>query len=309
MKPNNFIDFDAETFMSENNIAYAEQVSNVGSDWIGVETCPMCGAGNFHFAINKESKLGSCWVCAENCSPPKMIMLMLDTDWSTSYKILNKYSEKVIQHMPRKNADLVKYPSDIMDLNKSGKAYLKKRMFNPETIEKEYGVKQTGPVSYLKAGGLKIDFRFRLMIPMYMNHELISYTARAIGKNETRYQNPNIEACKITPSSAVYNIDSVKNKCIIVEGVTDVWRMGKEVVSLQGVKYTPKQVRFLAEKRLEKTFVMYDPNAEKEALKLANSLSGLCGEINIVTLQTKCDPAELSDFEALKIKHQLLGNI
>jgi DNA primase len=307
-KTNTFIDFDAESFLSDNDVGFAEQVKNVGSGWIGIEECPICGTGGYHFAINKESKIGTCWVCGESCSPPKMISLYLNIDIRDAYKILNKYSGKIIEYKSRYAGKDVISPTDLFKVDSIGERYLKKRKYDVERIIKKYKIQQTGPTSFLKLEEHKIDFRFRLFVPIYMNREFVSYVGRDLTeKSKNRYQNPIIEACKVTPSSCIYNIDTVKEDCIIVEGVTDVWRLGDGSVSMQGVKTTPKQIKFLAEKKLNKVFILFDLNANREANKLANSLSGLCKEISIVTMSETSDPGELSDFDALKLKHQLLG--
>ena len=308
MKKNKYIDFDVTKFLNEYNISYSEGVKNVGTGWVGLDTCPFCEATGYHFAINTEHKGGNCWVCGATCNPLGLIKKTLNVPIHEAYNIIGKFCNDIVDYVDRKPSKEVMFPSGMNDIDIIGINYLRRRNYNHVQIIKDYGIKQTGAVSNLVTEGSQQNFKQRIIVPIIMNHEVVSYTARDMtDKSDKRYLNPVIEAVQISPASAIYNIDTVKDKCIIVEGVTDVWRMGKETISLQGVKHTAAQVCFLAEKRLKQIYVMYDINAEKEALKLANSLSGVTGSVDIVALNTASDPGELSDFEALKIKHQLLG--
>ena len=49
-------DFDITQFLEDHDIGFRTGVKNVGIGWIGVETCPFCGVGGYHFGININSK-------------------------------------------------------------------------------------------------------------------------------------------------------------------------------------------------------------------------------------------------------------
>ena len=139
-----------------------------------------------------------------------------------------------------------------------------------------------------------------------MFNELVSYTARDFtGKREPKYKHPFLEATIIPPSSCIYNIDTVKDKCIILEGGTDVWRMGDETISLQGIETTKEQVRYLSEAGIKKAVIMFDSGKDDKARKLGYALSSVIPEIKIASLDSG-DPGELSEEDAIKIKHELL---
>jgi hypothetical protein len=138
-----------------------------------------------------------------------------------------------------------------------------------------------------------------------MYRKLVSYTARDYTeRRDPRYQHPFLEACIIPPSSAVYNIDTVKDKCIIFEGPTDVWRWGAGTVSIQGIEYTKEQLRFLVEKDIEQCWIGFDAGKEDKAEKLGAQLEPFFPQVNILSFKHG-DPAEVSTENALKIKHHL----
>ena len=58
--------FDLVSFLENNNINYKLEGKNIGTEWIGIETCVSCGASNFHAALHKTNKTFTCWVCKES---------------------------------------------------------------------------------------------------------------------------------------------------------------------------------------------------------------------------------------------------
>lgn len=147
------------------------------------------------------------------------------------------------------------------------------------------------------------DFKFRIIVPIYQKYELVAYVGRDVtGKSEMKYKNSPIEESKIPVKECLYNLDTIKDRAIIVEGVTDVWRLGNECVATFGTQYTKAQVSLLS--GLKKAFVLYDADASKQAEKLGNDLSSIVDSVEVLTLDSG-DPADLSPTEALKLKSYL----
>lgn len=302
-----FEQFDLIKFFDHYDISYTEHGKNIGSQWVGLDECPFCGISNNHFACNLVSKMFSCWGCGERGNPFKLIKALLQISFSDSIVIIKKFYNGDLEFIPAETGNDVIMPSDVLDLQMSGANYLKSRGFNPFHIRDKFKVKQTGALSFLNHEGKKSNFKHRLIIPIFMNRELVSFTGRDYtNKQIPKYKHVFIEACIIPPSSCLYNIDTVTDSCIIVEGPTDVWRLGDGVISLQGIQHTKEQIRFLAEKNLKKAVVFFDAGKEEEATKLAKILTGFISDVNVAYLD-KGDPGELSDINAVQIKHQLLS--
>ena len=147
---------------------------------------------------------------------------------------------------------------------------------------------------------------FCIFAPIIMNNKIVSYVAcDTTGKKELKYDNLSVENSIISPKHCLYNIDSVKEggSALIVEGLTDDWRMGSGCVATLGTQYTEEQIELLLRKRVKKAFIMYDAEALEEAFKLSDDLYGLM-EVEILELDDG-DPADLTDEEAWEIKRSL----
>ena len=289
------------------HIEYTEHGKNVGSGWVGLKVCPICGITGNHLGINIQSEYWHCWGCGGKGNPVNLIKEILKININETLEIIKKFYNGALEFNIKETGDKVILPSNVTELCQSGGDYLKSRGFNPIYIRDKYQVQQTGMSSKVSLGEITSDFSYRIIIPIWMNRKLVSYTGRDYtGLREPKYKHSFIEACIIPPSSCIYGIDFVKDKAIIVEGPTDVWRMGDGTISLQGIQWTREQLVYLSEKNLKKAVVLYDSGKEEEATKLANILTGFIPVVQVAYLEED-DPGNLSDIEALKIKYQLIG--
>lgn len=301
-----FQDFDIIAFLDDYDIGYTQTGKNVGNNWIGLETCPFCGASGWHFGVNMQSKGFACWVCPEGKGGlPKLIEHLLNIPKREVYEILNKYSGKILDYTIRESGTKLILPSKLKPLGRQALKYLKNRNYNHEIIKK-YHLQETGNFSEVTIGEHVQDFKYRIFIPFYVKRELVTYTARDYTNvREPKYRHPVLEAAIIPPASCIYNIDKVKERAIILEGPTDVWRMGDNTLSIQGKTATKEQIRLLAELRLKKLIILLDAEAANEADALANSLYGCADSVQVAYLE-KGDPGELDEIDVIKIKHKLL---
>jgi len=193
-------------------------------------------------------------------------------------------------------------------LNAIAKRYLTSRGYDPDEITARFAVRSTNINSEVKHDDRIISFKHRIFIPFIMNNEIVSYTCRSVNdKIKPKYKHAPNELSIVPPASTIYNYDSIQagGKVIIVEGPTDVWRLGNESVSIQGVTYTKEQIAFLFRKDIQKAVVLFDENAMDKAERLANALHLKIPDVSYTSL--KCgDPGELSVQEAESLKWQLL---
>ena len=95
---------------------------------------------------------------------------------------------------------------------------------------------------------------------------------------------------------------------VIVEGITDVWRLGPGAVATFGIEWTNEQALLL--KNFARVFVMYDfeeEQAEEQAYKLGVTLSGL-GGVSVEKLYVPGhdgDPGDLTNEKARSLMGQL----
>lgn len=271
---------------------------------------PFCEGDGEHGGVNLTHKHFSCFQCAESASPPKLVKQILNCSWAKAYEAVRNYSSRDSSSWATIPTDRVRssrpvhLPALTGPLCGPGGHYLSSRGFNPEAVEAKYGVKESGPLG---------SYKFRLIIPIYLNKELVSFTSRDYtGKGEPKYKEQPVDEARIPVKDCLYNIDSVKDKLLIVEGPADVWRMGDGAVSLFGIKCTEKQQEILFKwwmhslriKRVKKVVILLDPKTKRAADALYYKLSSFIRDLKIVELSDR-DPAELTQEEAMNLKLQI----
>ena len=281
---------------------------------------PFCEGHGYHGGVNLTHKMFSCWQCAESASPPRLIRQILNCSWAKAYNVVREYSSRgatVPSWAPanrKRSQRPVHLPTLAGPLSGPGGHYLQSRGFNSGAVEAKYGIKETGPLG---------KYKFRLIIPIYFQKELVSFTSRDYtGKGEPKYKAQPIKEAMIPVKDCLYNIDSVKDKLLIVEGPADVWRMGDGAVALFGTSCSAGQQEiiyrwwmsqlqtfhkarcFRPKKKKKKVVILLDPKTKKAADKLYYAITSFIRDIKIVELAGQ-DPAELTQQEAMNLKLQL----
>jgi DNA primase len=95
-------------------------------------------------------------------------------------------------------------------------------------------------------------------------------------------------------------------RIIVVEGPTDVWRMGVHSVATSGIQFTPQQVRVLS--HFKQVHILYDPEheAQIQAARLASELRFRNVETHIHVITEASDPGKLAQTDADYIVKQLI---
>lgn len=291
--------FDTIAYLEERGITYRTEGKNVSAGWIGIP-CPFCGDQSFHLGIKEYGF--SCWRCGEKGNISKLIM-EIDS--------CNYYQANVTIDNFKSNTDLSELKQDIrkrlgdkilpVEASKSFPdihlAYLQARNFNLDLIETYdlYACYNLG------------NYKFRIIVPVKENNQVVSFTALAVAKQQPKYLHCKNELGIISIKQCLYNIDTVRDIAVICEGVTDVWRMGSGAVATFGLEYTSEQIQLLVRKGVRKAHVMFDSEdfAIKKARKLANALS-LFMESETIELETG-DPGELTDQQVAEIREDIFN--
>lgn len=287
--------FDAEKLFMDYNIPYETKGKNIGEGWIGVN-CPFCIDQSLHGGINLEEARYNCWICGPN-SLENFVSEILEVSFYKAQEIIEEYTtqtrRKIITNLQIKKPTVLSMPEGTGPLQDRHYTYLIKRKFDPYKIEEEYQLIGTTHIG---------SYKFRIIIPIFINRNFISYQGRDVtGKQELRYK-----ACKksdevIHYKEIVYNADNTENKVVIVEGPTDVWRLGRGSVATFGTGWTAQQVLFIAKKKYERIFILYDEGkfAQERAHKLAWNLGTFCKDIQVITLDDGVeDPGSMKQKDA-----------
>lgn len=277
--------------------------------------CPFChNDTNYHGAINIQTNAYNCFKCGRHsyfelvsavvgclAEPREVFKALKEYRNSTDFDFVvpREEQEEVIQI--KKN---LKMPGT-SPLSKPYRNYLIKRGLNPDYMEKHYD---------LKAGGIGGEWKFRLMIPVYENGELVAWQGRAISPNEKiRYKASSLKE-SVNVKELLYNINNCHyDKVIVVEGVFDAWRFGTDCVAVFGISLKDKQIHRLAE-RFKEVYILFDwgeEQAKASAEMLQKKLRSLGVSACVLDVSdTKAeDPATLSAEEIVEIKKYVFGGV
>lgn len=295
--------FNAERFLEDHQISwFPPGTKNVGRGYIGIQ-CPFCEDLSSHGGFNIERAFYSCMRCGGHWMP-KVIAALTKTDIYNAKKILKKYSSgkpTTKEFKTHKYISKVIFPPGTGPLNDKAKQYLINRDFDPSKLVSEWGLLSTGHIG---------EYKFRILAPIYLKGQLISYQCRDItGKSPIPYKGCPIEESVYNLKYSLYGFDKaiLKKRCVVVEGLIDNWRLGPGVVATFSMKFTPQQVLMLA-RNFDQIFIMYDAevDAQEQADKLYYQLRGYGKEAEILGLPDGIeDPGELSNDQAKEIMKEL----
>lgn len=306
-----------ENLYIDYNISIAPQGHKHNRDgWINTK-CPHCAgqsSDGYHLGYNLRGNYFSCYHCG-GVGVEYTISALLTISKSQAIDLLNRYDVKRGGFFSRKDQSKTvniypfKFPNGTTHLNSVHKKYLKSRGFNPDLLEKKYGLMATGPLSYLSDGEKKkIDYRFRIVVPIFWNKKVVSFQTRDYTEKTTlRYIACPKKREIIHHQHILYGKKlpyAPPKRGIIVEGVTDVWRFLGFAFATFGISYTTKQLNIIR-KLFDEVDIIYDPEkqAQDQARKLQIDLMTRGVKANNICLEK--DPGDLSHSEAGKLLKDL----
>lgn len=266
--------------------------------WVNV-ACPFCvGHAGYHLGYNARQG-GNHFVCyrCHGHRAIEVISTLAHVPVSEARDIIEQYGGmksygpiyKKSKWVLGKN---ISFPPNTTEVDERGLAYLESRGFDAEKIVKQYGLMQTGPVGM---------YKFRIVIPIYFNDYMVSFTCRSyLPSVSVRYLTcPN--AKELIPNKDIlYNLDNARNRntVVVVEGCTDVWRLGAGAVATFGTGVTESQLHIL--EKFKKVILLQDNDMAGQS-----SWKQLARKLNARTLVERVtlangigDPSELSDTDA-----------
>lgn len=291
-------------------LEYKTSGKNVSAGWINIK-CNSCMDHGHHLGVNLKSKMYSCWICRDSGSIFSLIKKITKKSNKEVFDILRPFLGKIVHDNytkpTTKKSQKVVLPTFSMDKPlKIHANYLKERGFDHKFLETVFGIKYTGQISKYKSSERVIDFKFRIIIPIYINGVLVNFTARDVsGCSDERYKNcPNDDAL-ISTKDSIYGYDSIRGDTVVlVEGPTDVWALGPGALGIFGLKYTENQIKLLYGKELRKCIIFLDnePTAQKIAKKLAREIGSFIPEVGVLTPDKEItDPGAMTKEQVKKM--------
>lgn len=297
---------DIITLFNDYNVDYTDNHHHVTKGWVNVH-CPFCsGSRNYHLGVHLQTGACNCWRCGSH-GLFNVLRILLNVNSNELRNILNKYMDMDALYLFSKRKKLknrlnenIKIKTPYIDLTEKHRKYLQKRNYDVDSLINIWGLK-----SFDRIG----DYKYRIFIPIYFKNKIVSYQGRTTSDTVIpRYKTCSKEDELIHHKYIVYGYDYavMNDSIIVVEGVTDAWRIGTGAVATFGITYTITQALLLA--NFKKVYIMYDneKNAIRQAKNLGKDIS-LIGnsEVYVLTNYDSDDPGNLSEKEIKKVRKLL----
>ena len=245
--------------------------------WVGVP-CPFCtGSPGFHLGLNIEKGFATCYRCQKK-SLYEVFSALSGTDpkeISILKALIARYTNDLfLPSIPlRTKRERLKFPSSLISMNIQHKRYLERRKFDPEKLEREYGLSGTAEWG---------EYPNRIVAPIIFQGRTVSWQARDITDLDEHKYIACPEDWEVKHHKHIlYGFDKAKWKSVaVVEGITGVWRLGEGAVATFGVKFRPEQLKLLI-KNFERFFLFGDgdPAGERMGDRMEAELSAFGKEI------------------------------
>jgi len=296
--------FDFLSFLEEYGIDYNTHGKNINSsdDWIGIN-CPFCNDSSNHLGINVTTGMATCWRCGWH-SQMEIIKKLTGFDWKKVKRIIEQFGGTERKRYKRinreKDIEVVYPPGTLTSFSNRHTNYLIRRGFDSKRIKEIWSIKATGRYG---------AYKNRIIAPITFNKIIVSYQGRDItDRHPERYKACNSKEERIPHKSCLYGLDYAIGKTVlVVEGFTDVWRMGIGSVGTLGSTITQAQI-LLLNQRFTQIFFLFDP--EEEAQRKANQavmdLAVMGTQAENISLDIKRDPGDMTNKEASFIMRDLL---
>jgi len=279
---------DMKSLLEDHEVEISTSGKNVTRGWIEIN-CPFCSDPSFHLGISSKN-IFSCWRCGEKGNAIKLLKALLDKSYEEVRDVLEKYTleddfEFKEEHRAKAEEKVVLPRSATKKMPKEAKQYLLNRNFDPQKMSSKYK---------LRFCGFSGEYKFRIIIPIFRNGKLVSFTSRDYtGRATIPYLT---DSKSMERKLYLYNVDTVKDKAIIVEGVFDAWRFGDGAIATLGTRYSKYQVLEIARLGLKYVAVVFDDEDEAQNLakNLALDISPYVEVVNVVRFKAGGeDPAKM----------------
>lgn len=261
--------------------------------------CPFCtGNPGYHLSYNLQYDYYICWRCGWKPTV-KAVSTLLRLDTSATYALIKQYGLK--GYLKRKAPEIkmrkksLKFPRPSEPLTARHRKYLEDRNFDPEKLEDEWNLTATGVLGRLDG----VKYKNRILIPFWWNGEVVSFNTRDITNSaQNKYMACPKERELVEHKKILYgNQEKWTDTGIVLEGPTDVWRLGPRACATSGIKYTEDQVRVLSTS-FKRVAVVFDAGIQekKQAKKLVKDLKFY--NVDAFRIEIEGDPGAMKQSEA-----------
>ncbi len=283
--------FDVVSYLESKDIEYWQEGKNVTHGWVNIKCIfPHCDDHSNHLGISPD-RFFNCYICSETGHVTKVVREIEQCSWDRAEKIVKSFREDDFSDKERSPISTeAKILGNILpkgiskNFNDLYKQYFKKRNYNLNYLIHKYD---------LYEGGIIGDYKFRIIIPFYLDNELITFSSLDItGRQSLKHKHNPDDNAIIPIKHMIYGIDNCNDEMILIESCTDQWNIGDGSGSTSGKKVTVEQINLIVGKGIKKILLIPDSDSIWEWEKVGNKLSGLICSVEMIELPDG-DPADL----------------
>ncbi len=270
----------------------------VTTGWIGL-ICPWCGEGTGKFGLGiplTAPYVCKCWKCGKH-NLVEALGLITGKHPREIKEVLHAVHHQKIITVPNKRPGRLELPGGIENLKRVHARYLQSRGYDPRRLSKRY---------HLQAIGFAARLAWRLFIPIRLSGRIVSWTTRAISDDaEPRYINARPDQEEVPIKSLLYGAEHCRHVVAVVEGPTDVWRIGKGAAGTFGTNVSTAQLKRIAAYPVRVIAFDNEPTAQEQAKKLCYDLEPYPGKTVRVEIDAP-DPGSMSPKEVARFRKSFL---
>lgn len=242
--------------------------------WVQVD-CPFCskGGGRFRMGYNLSYGYVNCWACGAHALGDTLAEL-LGLPVGRCLTLLGGLSRERVPNKERPKGTL-KIPPGVGGLLGPHKKFLRKRGFDPQEVERLWGVRGIG---------LSSKLAWRLFIPISLRGEVVSWSTRSVTDDHaTRYRSAGLDEESLPHKDLLYGEDYARHAIVVNEGFLDVWTLGPGAVATCGAGYSRAQLLRMTKYPTRVIAFDNEPKAQERARKLCRELEVFPGKtFNVV---------------------------
>ncbi len=191
-------------------------------------------------------------------------------------------------------------PPDVGPLGAAHRKYLRKRRFDPDELERLWGIRGIGDLGGALAWRIFIPVRDPL-------GRTVSWSTRAIGAvgDGMRYRGAKAEQSEVPRGEILYGAEHARHAVIVTEGPTKCWRGGVGFVATAGVGFSPAQVSLISQYPVRAVLFDGEREAQRRARQLAEMLAPFPGETYVVQPSVE-DLDDAPDEEIRELRERFL---
>jgi DNA primase len=302
---------DLLEFLDDIAIRYSTGGKNVAPGWIGLR-CPFCDDESNHLGVRVNDLKCTCWKCGGH-SLVNVITEIADISKKEARRVAKSLTGDETHVLALQDYDLQAYkryatklpPEAIKVFPTKHKQYLRGRGFHANRIIRKYNLLACQNVG---------NFKFRIVIPIYVKRSLVSFTSRAVYDGmEPKYKNAPLKDCIMSAKESIYNIDTVQkgSDCLVCEGPVDVWRFGDGAVAIIGIQFTQYQLSLLKQKEIRNLYIMLDSERYAQRVKaeqIARLMSPWVSHFELLEARYHKDLGEFTHRDAEQLRNILKFN-